>query len=928
MALGRDLAKAPSEAWRSAPPYPERPGFRHELASTIALLELVRRADPMHPALLGPQMPLLRALGEEPVVPDPIDADHPLARELCALSASELDLVAYLVCAHHGKVRCAWMSTAKDQDAGIGAIHGVCEGDEVPATAVRGADGTHELPALKLSLAPAGLGVGAQIRRVVGGARGGALGGARAVRAGVLGSGATRSRCARVQAARSVGSLAMTIHVNRLAGCSPTPLARYLKSLAVLRLVSEQKDATARGFFRDDVFHLVTELDEAALVRFFVDEYAPTPIVTPWNGGSGFYPKDSKTGIDAIEASTVPRLAPYRSTLAAVRSIVGARKEAPKNEAKLELLAECRAKLSGPSLEWMNAAVALAADANGRTGYPALLGTGGNDGRLDFANNFMQRVAAIVLGAGGGASTIRHALFGAPSRGLAGGAIGQFFPGGAGGVNATSGFEGSSLFDTWDFVLMLEGAIVLSVAAARRLDVGVAAQLSGPFTLRASAAGFGSAAGTETAARGEQWMPLWSKPANLAEVSALFAEGRMQCGRVPAKRAVDAARALARLGVARGIDAFERYGYLERNGRSNFAVPLGRWTVPTTAPKHIDLLDEIAPWVDALRRASGRDGAPASLGRDVLRLEHAMLDVCRGAHVAGRWERLLVALGDAEEGLLARRKATKELRLQPIPTLSPEWITAASGADGATELRIATAIASQVTPGKGDEARSLGPIRVHCVPLDRGKRTPRFATIGDGLAPDPRVVWRGRDLVSDLGAVVGRRLIEAGGAGLPGLALRGRVNAPADGVDAFVAAQTDDARIARLVRPLMAIDFARSEAVKAATGQWGYTRAASKPSPVYALFRVVYSTELPSGRDLKVVRCDPAPVRRLLAGDLTSAARGALARLQAMGARPKVRVLGGSSALARRVAASLAIPISATQVGRAFDAICKPSTEE
>jgi len=35
-----------------------------------------------------------------------------------------------------------------------------------------------------------------------------------------------------------------------LAGCTPEPLAAYVESLAVLRLVAQQADAAARGFWR------------------------------------------------------------------------------------------------------------------------------------------------------------------------------------------------------------------------------------------------------------------------------------------------------------------------------------------------------------------------------------------------------------------------------------------------------------------------------------------------------------------------------------------------------------------------------------------------------------------------------------------------------------------------------------------------------
>lgn len=58
-----------------------------------------------------------------------------------------------------------------------------------------------------------------------------------------------------------------------LPGCTPEPLIAYLKALGVLRLVSEQKDPGARGFWRNDVFWLRSTLDRDALVKFFLEEY-------------------------------------------------------------------------------------------------------------------------------------------------------------------------------------------------------------------------------------------------------------------------------------------------------------------------------------------------------------------------------------------------------------------------------------------------------------------------------------------------------------------------------------------------------------------------------------------------------------------------------------------------------------------------------
>lgn len=160
-ALGADLAKAPPAAWRRPRPY-ARPGFRHELASGLALLEFLRRIDPGHAALFGELQPLLEAgvFESEPFSPaDQIDRDAPLARELVSLSKESLDLVAYLVISHHGKVRTSLRATPQDQGAG-GGIQGVWDGDQLPPTALAQAAGeAQDLPALQLSLAPATLGL-------------------------------------------------------------------------------------------------------------------------------------------------------------------------------------------------------------------------------------------------------------------------------------------------------------------------------------------------------------------------------------------------------------------------------------------------------------------------------------------------------------------------------------------------------------------------------------------------------------------------------------------------------------------------------------------------------------------------------------------------------------------------------------------------
>ena len=104
-----------------------------------------------------------------------------------------------------------------------------------------------------------------------------------------------------------------------LHGCGATPLGAYLKALAVLRLVSDQVDSTAQAHWSGDHFHLNSLLDRDGLLRFFLETYQPTPIVAPWNGGSGFFPKDNSEALNAIATCSSAQFAPYRETIIAAR---------------------------------------------------------------------------------------------------------------------------------------------------------------------------------------------------------------------------------------------------------------------------------------------------------------------------------------------------------------------------------------------------------------------------------------------------------------------------------------------------------------------------------------------------------------------------------------------------------------------------------
>ena len=106
----------------------------------------------------------------------------------------------------------------------------------------------------------------------------------------------------------------MTIRLHHLKGCSPAPLALYLKAIGILRLVAEQVDPDARGWWQDEQFCLLTKLDATELERFFLEVYAPTPFLSPWNKGSGFY-KENDPGLAPVENSVAARFGRFRDAV-------------------------------------------------------------------------------------------------------------------------------------------------------------------------------------------------------------------------------------------------------------------------------------------------------------------------------------------------------------------------------------------------------------------------------------------------------------------------------------------------------------------------------------------------------------------------------------------------------------------------------------
>jgi hypothetical protein len=85
---------------------------------------------------------------------------------------------------------------------------------------------------------------------------------------------------------------------------------------------------------------------------------------------------------------------------------------------------------------------------------------------------------------------------------------------------------------------------------------------------------------------------------------------------------------------------------------------------------------------------------------------------------------------------------------------------------------------------------------------------------------------------------------------------------------------------------------------------------------------------LPYAVEVMRPRLDATPLRLLSAGRLTDASSLLVRRLAAAGLRAKLRVVGGDAAFARRLAASVAIPLSRFDHARLLARLSKPFSQE
>ncbi|MEP9417649.1 type I-U CRISPR-associated protein Csx17 [Gordonia sp. VNQ95] len=436
-------------------------------------------------------------------------------------------------------------------------------------------------------------------------------------------------------------------------------LQRSLAALGLVRVLAEQRDPDLRSRIDGDDLVIDTTVDDIA--RWLVDDYRPRPVLSPWNGGSGFGEKDKnqRANLDALIAfPDQDRVAALREAVSIVDTLL--ERAAIDTWDKRDMVREIGNTCPDEMLPWLRSAVVVLASDD--LAFPPLLGSGGNDGRLEFSSNYHQRLLDVLptdaraerrsLG------WAEDALAGTSREQLVKASVGQFDPGTAGTPNSSAYGAAPGMVNPWLFVLMVEGATLFEAAPARRIssqssmDKGTAMT----FMTRGASAGFSSGSDGEDI-RGEVWLPWWNRWLRWPAVRRIFVEGRATWRGKTATRSGEMYLAVGTRGVSAAVSEFDRFSIAKRNGLAFSAI---RADAVAVADDH--LLRVVALVEDWPQRLTGRTGLPGTVTDELRRFDSARVELARTRNSAEQVDKLRTLLRSLTrlEMAVGRSRTVKE----------------------------------------------------------------------------------------------------------------------------------------------------------------------------------------------------------------------------------------------------------------------------
>lgn len=648
-------------------------------------------------------------------------------------------------------------------------------------------------------------------------------------------------------------------HVLELRGCTPEPLGNYLKGLGVFRLIAEQADPLARAWWKDGILHILQtkwEASESAgpesgLSDWLLAECQFTPLIAPWQTGTGYLPIGSrKAGGDALTEllkTKSPGTQGFRAVFGDFAATLGvtlgddpskwleAIKQSNADVTDAHLLRELRNWVHSSSvLKWLDAvgmSVSRSGDSDIPSWFPILASGGGEASGQYVVNHQLRLKTALLDDQSESRFRLQASLFAQNQPGsLEANAMGaMYYPSLMKAPNAGQNFlpDPQRRVNPWDFILLLEGTLVWSMAATRRKGV-TSERGSFPFYCRSSFGGSMTIGPKEvegaeqSIANGELWCPIWSSPSTLTEIQRIFGEGRLQIGEKVCSRSLNFALAMKGLGLDRGIQALHRYSLLERSGSGRqttlLAVPNGCFVPDRSAL--LPLLSELRGFAESVA-ANLTDSGQLARRLTLARVEFERAWFNATISMPGRLlEDLIVAAGrlmrelganSAKPGVVKVKmgQKTSEKRVPPVAQLGIDWWEILDRSDDSPDFRLARAIAGIAEWGEstkdGVTVSAVESIRVNLLPVARRGRS----WVWDEKTRS--AVWtRGNSLGVNLAAVLRRRLIDAQRGVGEGLPLWSPYGAGFEDLLSWWQGSVDEQRLVDLIQALSLVDAGAS----------------------------------------------------------------------------------------------------------------------
>ncbi|WP_168699544.1 type I-G CRISPR-associated protein Cas8g1/Csx17 [Gordonia paraffinivorans] len=592
-------------------------------------------------------------------------------------------------------------------------------------------------------------------------------------------------------------------------------LQRSLAALGLVRVLAEQRDPGLRCRVVGD--DLVIDTDVENIADWLVEEYRPRPVLSPWNGGSGFTEKDTNQRAKLETLLSYPdqdRVSALRRAVAVVDETV--RRGRSEGWDKAALIREVANVCPDEMLPWLRSAVVVLG--SGELAFPSLLGTGGNDGRLEFSSNYHQRLLDVFPAdpktERASRAWARDALAGTSHEKLVNASVGQFDPGSAGTPNTSAFGAAQSVVNPWLFVLMVEGATLFEAAPARRISAQSSVDKGAAMTFmtRGSSVGFSSGSADEDS-RGEVWIPWWEHWLKWPAVTRIFAEGKATWRGKTATRSGDMYLAVGTRGVSAAVSEFDRYSIVKRNGLAFSAVRAD--TVRVTDDHLLRIVALVEDWP---QRLPSQGGLPGTVSEHRRRFDDARVDLARtrsAREQIGNLRSMLQALTRLELAV-GRSGALRE-------SVPPRVVTSGSGWTLIDVLRDARLLDTLADTPEFRVALGLASVRLRW-------REGHWISIRDLLFPisgagqtlrrwtDTSVVggYGIRSLPDVMTDVLARVAIESaaaqdrpGGAGrcVAGVAMPTSVAVPLRDLHRYAAGELEDAVVAAWFDALVAFDW-------------------------------------------------------------------------------------------------------------------------